>query len=134
MEIKYIKNIQKRLISNPDKSARDSNGILINSELKINVVSPKIKIFAKLLPITLPTTTSYFLYLNIANNDVNISGEEEASAKYIEPIIAEDIPKSWSSDPICTRNPDPSANSPAPDKINKNIFLLGTTATSFISG
>ena len=35
MEIKYIKNIQKRLISNPDKSARDSNGILINSELKI---------------------------------------------------------------------------------------------------
>ena len=57
-------------------------------------MSPKIKIFAKLLPITLPTTTSYFLYLNIANNDVNISGEEEARAKYIEPIIAEDIPKS----------------------------------------
>ena len=68
---------------------------ILKKEYDINInVKVLIKIFAKLLPITLPTTTSYFLYLNIANNDVNISGEEEASAKYIEPIIAEDIPKS----------------------------------------
>ena len=101
-----------------------ANGVGTKEPSSIGVRVPENELAINLLKLTGP----------LAVTSANISGEEEASAKYIEPIIAEDIPKSWSSDPICTRNPDPSANSPAPDKINKNIFLLGTTATSFISG
>mgnify|MGYP004093383891 CR=1 FL=1 len=66
--------------------------IIIDSVLKIRAIRPKIKILARLLPRTLPTTTLCFLYLNIANKDVNISGDDEANAKYIDPMIAEDIP------------------------------------------
>lgn len=78
--------------------------------LNIKAIIPNMHIFAKLLPITLPITTSCFLYLNIANNEVNISGEDEAKAKYIEPINEAGTPKSFCSiNPVFTRNSEPKA-------------------------
>ena len=79
----------------------------MDSVLNIKAMIPKMHIFAKLLPKTLPITTSCFLYLNIANNEVNISGEDEAKAKYIEPINEGATPKSCSFIPTITRNSEP---------------------------
>ena len=80
----------------------------MDSVPNIKATIPKMHIFAKLLPKTLPITTSCFLYLNMANKEVNISGEDEAKAKYIEPIIEGANPKFWSSFPTITRNSEPA--------------------------
>ena len=72
--------------------------------------------FARLLPSTLPITTSCFLYLNIANKDVNISGEDEARAKYIDPTKLAEKPKFCNFKPRSARRPEPIPRSRPPIK------------------
>ena len=111
--------------------SKDTNKIeggkpnVIGFVLNIKAIIPKIHMFAKLLPKTLPITTSCFLYLNIASNEVNISGEDEAKAKYIEPINEEATPRSICSfNPVLTRNSEPTAKRDTPRTTRIMVFFV----------
>ncbi len=80
--------------------------------------------FARLLPSTLPITRSCFLYLNIANKDVNISGEDEARAKYIEPTKLGEKPKFCNFKPRLARRLEPTPRRRPPAMILRVILVF----------